>query len=452
MGKGVVLIFTIIFALNLGFSSKVVKMQADINTEYTDFAPVPSPDGAVLYFTSMRPNGQGGQDIWVSHQLNGQWTQPVSLSSPLNTIANEGADQFSYDSSHLYLYLTLCNREDGKGMCDIYISMYDSEGNWTQPKNLGAPINSEFTEANAFFDRSQNILYFISNRPGGLGQRGRTNEASFDIWFSQKNPDGTWTEPKNSGNKINTPDTEAKIFFDPATGWMFFSSDGHREKGKADIFKVKRLGIESWGEIIPVEAVNSQGNDLYFTIPEGADYAFFSSDVEGADNIYIVPLSEIYTEKELKARRNYYLANPPPAVPAVGDLAKAYKNRFCAGMISPKPISPQPDLINTIYFGLDSAVITNQEEKVLETWTNWLKDNPGKKVELKGHTDNLGDATYNLILSMKRADNVKYWLIKKGVKPEQVFTAYYGLTRPIEPNEPNLGNPKNRRVEITVIE
>lgn len=446
MKKIEIVLFCLFVLFGLGFSSKVVKMQANINTKYSDFAPVVSPDGQVLYFTSDRPQGMGGQDVWVSHFLDGEWTEPINVGSPLNTPSNEGPDTFTYDDERVYMYITLCNRPDGLGMCDIYISVYDPDGYWTEPKNLGPPINTEFNEVNAYFDPSEQVLYFSSTRPGGLGRRGRPNEASFDLWYSKRNPDGSWSAPKNLGKPINTEETEIMGFFDAPTGWLFFSSNGHSSIGGADIFKVKRLGKDRWGKVIPVKAVNSKGNDQYFYIPANSKYAYFNSDVEGDDNIYMIPLTEILTEEELELRALAYASNPPPAVPALGDLADVFRKKFC-----PVVAIQQPKIANTVYFEFDKAELNEDAIRVLEPWAQWLKTNPDKKIEVGGHTDNLGDELYNLILSKNRADAVKNWLVEHGVKPEQIMVAYFGETRPAFPNDPKKGNPKNRRAEIKVI-
>jgi len=160
----------------------------------------------------------------------------------------------------------------------------------------------------------------------------------------------------------------------------------------------------------------------------------------------MIPLSEIYTPEEIELRKLAYASNPPPAVPAIGDLADVFRKRFC-----PVVKVEQPKIANTIYFNFDSAELTEDAKRVLEPWINWLKANSEKKIEVGGHTDNLGDELYNLVLSKNRADTVKNWLIENGVNPEQVLVAYFGDTRPVAPNDPRRGNPKNRRVEITVL-
>lgn len=445
---GIVIVF-----LTSGFSGNVIKMPSKINSEAVDFAPVPSPDGFALYFTSSRSGGVGGQDAWVSHLINGDWTDPVVLPAPINTPGNEGADDIAYDSENIYMYLTLCNRPDGKGNCDIYVSTYQRDGSWTKPRNLGAPINTEFREANAFFDSVEKVLYFTSNRPGGLGEGGKKGDVSYDLWYAKQNPDGTWSEPVNLGEPINTPENEYKAYLDPATGWFFFSSDGHGGKGGEDIFKVKKLKDGKWGQIIPLEQINSAGNDSYFTLSLNSGYAFFSSDVDGRDKIYQVSVDEIFTKKELDARQAYYQSHCPPAVPAFGAIAKELNEReFCKPIaVAVAPSLEQPGFANMVYFRFDKADLTDNAKKILGDWAKYLKENPELSIEVAGHTDSLGDKVYNMNLSKRRALSVKNWLVSQGIKPERIRIVYYGMDKPAEPNDPKTGNPRNRRAELSVV-
>ena len=119
-----------------------------VNSEYSDFAPVVSADGSYLFFTSDRPGGEGGQDIWESHFLNGNWTKPANLGHPVNTKGNEGPDCIVTEGDQMYLYLTLCHGVK-EGLCDIYVSELQANGSWSEPEPVGSPINSEFSDANA---------------------------------------------------------------------------------------------------------------------------------------------------------------------------------------------------------------------------------------------------------------------------------------------------------------
>lgn len=437
------------------FPGSAAKMPGEINTGYAEFAPVISPDGQALYFTSNRPDGMGGQDLWASYFKDGVWSSPVDLPKPLNTAMNDGADDLTYDRNNIYMYLTLCNRPDGKGKCDLYLSTFLPDGSWTEPKNIGAPINTEYSEANGFFDRSQKILYFASDRPGGMGEAGKKGSATYDLWSSRQNPDGSWADPVNLGEPINTPESELKISYDAPTGWFFFSSDGHGGKGGEDLFKIKQLGPGKWGQLIPLEQINTSGNDSYFTLSAHSDYAFFNSNAGGNEDLYLVPVRDIFTDKELLARDAAYRNNCPPMVPAFGPIAKEMNaEKFCEPIpvaVATPPVE-RPELANRVYFQLDKSSVTDKAAKNLDPWVKLLKEDPTKKVEVAGHADSLGDPEYNMILSKRRAESVKAFLVSRGVKPEQIKTAYYGAGNPAEPNDPKSGNPKNRRVELSVRE
>ncbi len=112
----------------------------------------------------------------------------------------------------------------------------------------------------------------------------------------------------------------------------------------------------------------------------------------------------------------------------------------------------QPGLAAIVYFALGKADLTANASEIVKAWGRYLKENPNKKVEVGGHTDNLGSEVNNLLLSKRRADAVEQRMVREGAKPEQVLRAYFGYDRPLEPNEPEKGNPKNRRVEIKVVE
>jgi len=468
-------VFTILFIgaiVSLGFSSNVVKMADSINYPgATTFAPVPSADGHVLYFTSNRPDGLGGQDIWATHLINGQWTEPINLPKPLNTIGNEGVDQLVYDRNNVYVYLTLCNRPEGKGMCDIYLSVYNPDGNWTEPKSIGAPVNTEASEANAFFDVREDILYFTSNRPGGMGEATTRGQLSDDFWYSKRLPDGQWAEPKNLGAPINTAEWEEKIYVDSATGWIFFSSEGHGGKGGLDIYKVKRLGPDQFSEVVPLDVVNSEKNDSYFTLSDNYNYGFFDSDVSGKNQIYMVPLEEIFTPEELALRSQNFTRNLPPEVPAVGDMAVAFRDRGrqppvvvaaapavpgTPATCPPCPVCPasvaQPGMGGVIYFEMGKAILSPDAIQLVASWSKYLKENPARKLEVGGHADSVGSEDSNLILSKRRADAVGAELARGGGKWSQILPAYFGQSRPAESNDPKYGNAKNRRVEIKVVE
>ncbi len=428
-----------------------------VNSPASDFAPIISPDGDILYFTSNRDGGEGGQDIWVSSRIDGVWTEPVNLGPPINGVDNQGPDAFAYDERNIFLYLTLCNREDGVGGCDIYVSVYRNDGTWTAPTNLEAPVNTEFQEANATFDEKTQTLFFASTRPGGMGTgtKATLGETSYDIWMSRRNQGGSWDEPVNLGENINTPGWEGVGFFHTASGYLYFSSDGHGGKGGADIFKTKKTGENRWSEPEPLDMVNSPGNDFYISIPASGDMAYFSSNRDGGfgrEDIYVAPVNLLLNKDELKVRAWEMARFPPPAVPAVGEFVETFQKSFCPTVgvaVAPKP---RPGIASVIYFNFDDAEILADAMQTLDTWSEYLKANEGQKIEIGGHTCSLGDELYNLVLSKARADAARQYLLDKGISADRVSVAYYGEGKPAEPNDPVKGNPDNRRVEIQLQE
>ncbi len=279
--------------LSLSGDEQVAKNLGQVvNGKYSDFGPFVSADGKTLYFTSDRPSGIGGQDGWMSHKTAGQWIEPVDMGTPFNTQMNDGPDCLTADEQTMYF--TGCNLPGGLGMCDIYVTTRDGD-KWTEPKNLGKPINSRYTDANASISSDGKILYFVSTRPeGSLG--------GFDIWYSAKQDNGAWGDPKNLGPTINTEADEIFVFahWDGVT--LYFSSDGHGGFGGADIFR-SQLGAMGWSPPLNLgPAVNSTDKDIYFTIPASGDLAYFSSnrsDTLGQEDLYVVPVPAFANVKGL---------------------------------------------------------------------------------------------------------------------------------------------------------
>jgi hypothetical protein len=288
--------------------NKGVNLGPNVNSEYSDFGPVISADGNFLYFTSDRPGGLAGQDFWVSERVNGVWQPAKNLGPPVNTPGDEGPDVFSIAEDALYF--TACNRSDGLGGCDLYITRKTKEG-WTTPVNLGKPINTASNEVNASIDATGAILVFASDRPGGLG--------NYDLWISRraKNPIGVvpllpehfrWGTPENPGPAINTPGWEGVGFILPDGKTLYFSSTGRGGLGKADIFKSIFDG-NNWSEPENLgEIINTPRDDIYFSLPGSGELAYFSSDMRGGrgrEDIYSISLPFLIPRRHVHVVRGF---------------------------------------------------------------------------------------------------------------------------------------------------
>lgn len=411
-------------------SPEVKNLGSEVNSEYSDFAPVVSPDGNYLFFASDRPGGQGMQDIWVSQRVNGEWAKPKNLGTPVNDELNQGPDSFYRNKDKEYIFMTYCNKID-LGLCDIYISEKGEDDSWGKPVNLGAPINTEYSDANASWDYVNRVLYFVSTRPGGIrgdGPMRLPNEASYDVWMAPLQSDGKWGNPVNLGEPVNTPGWEGVSFFLAADQTLYFSSDGHGGMGGADIFKSRHNQDGSWSEPEPVNEVNTSANDMYFSIPASGDVAYFSSATSGGqgdEDLYMVPLNLVLTPEVMARRTMKMPAGPVARGPGAGH-------------------------IESIYFDFDKSLIRTSETAKLDKVVDFLDQNLGARIEIEGHADAVGNEDYNLVLSHSRAEAVRKYLVKNKINPDRMDIAFYGETRPAEQNDPVKGNPLNRRVEISV--
>ena len=448
-----------------------------VNSKYSDFAPFISADGNSLYFCSDREGGFGGQDIWVSRKgTDGKWGPPTNLGAPANTQLNEGPDTFSVDEQTMYL--TGCNRKEGVGQCDIYVSHLQSDGKWSAAENLGAPVNTKYNEANASLSFNGRTLYFVSTRPTGLG--------GWDIWKTDLSDQG-WSEPQNLGPSINTAQNEFIAFIHTNDEDLYFSSDGHGGFGGADIFRTQKTP-NGWGEPVNLgPMINTPYNDMYFTLPGAGDLAYFSSnrgDTTGQEDLYSVPiplvlkrpgvtivkgivadittcappvmdpqrgipvydiktctpipdsvvrLAYIETDQEVAVMKSrpdgsYQVVLPSGKNYSLSAFAKGYvfhSERFDIAQAAPYQVIEKNVLLNklvekaiitlnNIFFDFDKATLRPESKGDLNNLINLLRQNPTMRIEVRGHTDSKGSDEYNITLSHNRAKSVMDYLIKMG--------------------------------------
>jgi len=179
-----------------------------------------------MYFTACnRPDGKGRCDIYFSEKKDNAWTEPININSPVNTSAWEAQPSISPDGKTLYF---VSNREGGQGQKDIWMSTLLANGNWTKPINLGNNINSTGQEQSPFIHPDNRTLYFASNGLTGMG--------GFDLFKTVRNEDGTWSDPINLGYPINTTFDEIGLIVNAEGNRAFYSSDRLSNKGR-DIFE-----------------------------------------------------------------------------------------------------------------------------------------------------------------------------------------------------------------------
>jgi hypothetical protein len=268
----------------------ITNLGGPINTEFAEYSPIVAMDESTVYFTSrrLRPDstnrgsieattGMYYEDMYVSYRnINGKWMNPELLNI---NIPGEHSSVVSMGKNgrKIYIYRIF----NGKG--NIYESNFILGSGWTNPVLVGSDVNSSHNEYFAALSADENRLYFVSDRPGGLGGK--------DIWYSNKLPNGQWGKALNLGAPINSAQDEDAPFIHPDGKTMFFSSNGHKTMGGYDIFFSKLID-EKWSDPTNMGyPINSTDNDHSFiTTPSGKRgyYSSKGSGSLGSTDIYIV--------------------------------------------------------------------------------------------------------------------------------------------------------------------
>lgn len=469
-----------------------LNMGAEINSVHRDYFPSVTADGSQLIFSR---NISSNEDFFISSRKDKSWGTPVSLSEKINTSKyNEGAQSISPDG--MYLFFTGCNRPDGLGRCDIYVSHKDGK-NWGEPFNLGTPVNSSYWESQPAISPDGSTLYFVSNKPGGLG--------GYDIWKSTLQSDGYWTAPQNLGPEINTPYDEHTPFIHPDGKTLYFSSDGWPGMGSKDIFVSRADENGKWAKPenlgYPINTFNEE-TGLIVT-PDGT-FGLFSSNLKGGFgdmDIYQFKMPEskkprpityvkgIVTDKETKAfleakiqvvnlstkkiaYSDYTSATTGDflAVMPIGSnyafnvsadgyvfysenyqLDSSYINKpFVIAVALDKLIIGKHMVMKNVFFNTNEYSLLPASLTELNTLKELLKNNVGLHIEIQGHTDNVGNDLQNEKLSLERAKAVYDYLVKDQIAPERLTFKGYGESSPVAPNDTDAQRRQNRRTSFVI--
>jgi outer membrane protein OmpA-like peptidoglycan-associated protein/tetratricopeptide (TPR) repeat protein len=471
---------------------KPINMGPAINTEYDEYLPVATADESELIFTRKINNNE---DFYKSVKVDGKWQTATYLSSNINTPQyNEGAQSISQDGK--YLFFTGCNRPDGLGRCDIYVAKKQGD-DWGKPYDLQPPVNTPGWESQPSISSDGRTLYFVSNRKGGYG--------GYDIWKSTVTDKG-WSEPENLGPNINTAFDEQSPFIHADDSTLYFCSDGWPGMGGKDLF-VSHLGKNGqWGKPVNVGyPINSSGDENGLTVTASGQYAFFASNKlngMGGYDIYTFELPEsdrphlvtyvkgivtdAKTHEPLEAAVE--IIDLQKNSPVYQDYSSEDKGDFLAtltagknyglnvsksgylfysanfslvGLKAKEPynltieLSPievgNKVILNNIFFDTNKFDLKPDSRAELDKLLEFLAQNPTIKIEISGHTDDVGNMQANQVLSENRAKAVYNYLVAEGVPAQRMIFKGYGQTQPIVPNNSDENRAKNRRTEFKII-
>jgi outer membrane protein OmpA-like peptidoglycan-associated protein/tetratricopeptide (TPR) repeat protein len=432
---------------------KISNIGSTINTIYPDYAPVISADEKILFFTSRRPSTTGGkrdpsdnkyyEDIFMVTKKDTIWQLPII--SDLNDKKHNGAIGMYNWGEKTYLY-TYKSKHNG----DIYESIIN-DNKITIPEPLPNPINTRFHESSASLSRDGNYLYFISDRPGGMGGK--------DIWMSQREYNDTWTNPINL-SAINTLYDEEGVFIHQDGKTLYFSSNGHNTMGGYDIFRTVYDG-KTWSKPINLGyPINTAADDLYFVFASSGQRAYFSSSRQGTigdQDIFIINFLKekpllISDENEYVARQNQPIKSLDTIKQSIIKESENLKNEIAQNM-DDSDTNPCRTInwSDKIFFDFDDFKLDSIDIDKLDSLYNFLNKNHNAITLISTHTDNIGSDEYNKLLSEKRAQSIINYLIKRGIDRSRIYYMGYGYEIPSDDNNTKEGRQLNRRAEFKII-
>lgn len=523
------------FVANPGNFS-IVNIGREINSEYEDYGPVLNGDETEIIFTSRRrednlnenvfEDNKPYEDIFVSRKTGDTWARATNIGPVVNTPYHNSNLALSKDGNTLFIY-----NDDNGG--DIYYSERGTNGQWGPPVPLPGIINSSFNEKSISISADERTLYFASDRPGGFG--------GIDIYRAVLDSRGQWSDVRNLGPKINTEFDEEGPFIDQDNVTLYFSSKGHKGMGGHDIFRVVfDPQTNEWGEPENLGyPINTPDDDVYFVASTDGKRAYYSSvkeDGMGYTDIYLITIPEglknvepvvaavdssatqvetdpvvvetpvttpttqtvplhfvvtvvdAETKSPLNARVRLQGLRDNVIVPSAGRGAgvtdftiaaageKDYRlsvelegyvfqnqtvklqgagkeERTIDRTISMQKLAVGVSgVLRNIYFDFDKWSFKNESYNELNKLERMMQQNQNIQVEISGHTDNIGTWNYNMFLSRRRAEAVKDFLTGKGIDARRVKARGYGESKPLASNDDEKdGREINRRVEFLVI-
>jgi outer membrane protein OmpA-like peptidoglycan-associated protein/tetratricopeptide (TPR) repeat protein len=462
-----------------------------INSTALEYFPSLTIDGSKMVFTKRTG---GDEDFYESNFSNGTWSKAKALSGKVNTNLNEGAQCISQDGN--WIIFTGCNYPEGQGSCDLYIS-YKTKNGWSEAENLGPMVNTDFWESSPTLSPDKKDLYFASSIAGGFGGR--------DIWVTHRLPTGKWSRPINLGAAVNTSGDESCPFMHADNETLYFNSNGLPGYGSTDLFYTKKISDSLWQEAenlgYPINTIDDEGSLIVAADAKTAYYASDKGEGKGGLDLYsfvmredIRPLKTLWVKGKvfdkntlaglpssvelinIKSRNvasriqtdeegNYLVTLPEGKDYAFNVNRKGYlfySDNFslssnAVDSVYNKDIALQPlqtgatVVLKNIFFDTKKFELKQESAAELDKIVLLLNDNPKLKIAIEGHTDNVGLAKDNILLSNNRAKAVVTYLLNKGVAVARLTYKGFGAAKPLASNSTETGKALNRRTELSVI-
>lgn len=424
-----------------GFWSKAEPVGGKINTNLNEGAQNISQDGQWLIFTGCNyPEGQGSCDLYIAYKTKkGNWSEPENMGPVVNTDYWESSPSLSPDKKDLYF---ASSREGGYGGKDIWVTHRLPNGKWSRPVNLGPDINSSADESCPFIHADNQTLYFNSNGHMGYGLT--------DLFLTRKTSDSTWSNPENLGYPVNTIDDEGSLIVASDGKTSYYASDRSDSKGGLDLYSFElkeniRAARTHWVKGRVFDKKTNAGIPSSVELTEINTRRVMSRLQTDEDGNYLVTLPA-GKEYAFNVNRKGYLFYSDNFSVTGNNI-----DSFLVIDIPLQPVETGASIIlKNIFFDVNKFQLKPESITELDKIVLMLNENPRVKIQISGHTDNAGRDADNIALSQQRAMAVRGYLVGKNIATERISYKGFGATKPIASNENEQGKALNRRTELVI--
>jgi outer membrane protein OmpA-like peptidoglycan-associated protein/tetratricopeptide (TPR) repeat protein len=417
------------------------RIPGNLNEEPKKGAISVSQDGDWLLFAAMFPDqGYRSFDIYISYATPEGWSEPDNLGPAVNSDFWESAPTLSPDKNTLYF---TSKRPDGFGGADLYFCRRLPNGSWSEAENMGPTINSAGDEESPFIHADNQTLYFTSTGWPGYG--------GSDLFITRKNAAGKWEIPVNLGYPINTIENEGSLSVAANGTTAYYSSDRSDSRGGMDLYRFElpkeiqplktfylkgQVKDQFTGKLLPsiVELTFNNNQQTWMRV---------QTDVQG--NYFVtLPTGKDYT---LTVNRKGYLFYSELFQLSSHSPDSIYRKDIG---LQPIHLGAGLTFAN-IQFSSNSYELPAAAKIELDKLIVLLNDNSTLRIEIGGHTDNTGNAENNRLLSENRAKAIVTYLIENEISPSRLSWKGYGSSHPIADNSSEQGKALNRRTSFTII-
>ena len=416
-------------------------VSTQINSSYNEGTCSVTADGNFLIFTSCdSPDSQGSCDLYSAEKVGGEWQAPKNMGTKINSSSWDSQPSLSADGRMLFFS---SDRRGGFGGNDIWYASRKADGTWSESKNMGAPINTPKDEISPFLFFNNETLFFASDGHLGLG--------GMDIFLSRiskggfQEPENLGLPINDHSDQVALFITAQKDY-----AYYSELTMGNGQNDRAYLYRFKFPKEIEIGENLTVtggQVVHSKTGEpisaslsLVSLSNDSTRYQFQSS---GADGSFLMlypgeDAAGLYVEKKGFLPKIYNVDRD--SIKNVKDLK-----------VELIPIASGEEFVfENVFFGFDSFELKQESLSSLRRLDRFLKDNPKVSILITGHTDNLGSDEYNLRLSLQRAQSVQSYLLKAGVKADRIKVIGKGFREPMVPNSSPSNQALNRRITVSV--